>query len=284
MCGLKRENIDFYKKAISSILNQKFDGFHVVLSMYKNTLYCKRELAKEFGSKLSYVYYDIKYPLGVNSTFNKTVDLCVKNMGKFEGYLYVDSGVTFEDMGPGNSEDIIQKSYDAFKSGPYAMASIQVNDDSQIFSHEMYEAFNNKILPDVFAAYCSESVLSFLSSCIQKKWIIIKDVNIKHMPSIEGASVAFNHSSPRFKNSWNNLLCNRNALDFINDPTAIESGLGYEECGNIMMHKKEAYNEESYPVDPNSLRNNIRKYFFLSDKELSYGKIECSSIFNKNRS
>ena len=46
------------------------------------------------------------------------------------------------------------------------------------------------------------------------------------------------HVSKENGTPWNNLMCNRDALEFINDPEAIDCGLGYEELANIMLHRK----------------------------------------------
>ena len=50
------------------------------------------------------------------------------------------------------------------------------------------------------------------------------------------------------KNTWNNLLYERDALDFINDPEAYYAGLGYEECNDIMNHNSKSYDEEGNPL------------------------------------
>ena len=153
-----------------------------------------------------------------------------------------------------------------------------VNLHTQIFSHELYAAFDNIIWPDVFAAYCSESTYSFLNAAIHKKWIIMKDVVVHHRPSMEGASASFLHHSLKYGNPWNNLLHGRNALDFINDPAAIEAGLGYEECNNIMMHDEDAFDENGFAKYPEKLKAIIKKYWFLSKEEFDYDKIVYKTI------
>ena len=144
----------------------------------------------------------------------------------------------------------------------------------------MFEALGGKLIPDVFAAYCTESVYSFCSAAINKKWIIIKDIMVRHYPSMEGASASFSHHSLVHKNTWNNLLFGRDALDFINDSEAISSGLGYEECQNIMMHKKDAYDEDGNAKYPDKLKQMINKHFILSKKEFDYDKIKYNAFWN----
>ena len=67
------------------------------------------------------------------------------------------------------------------------------------------------------------------------------------MKALDGPSSSVSHVSKKFKNPWNNLLYERDALEFINDSEAVDCGLGYEECNNIMNHKKEAYDENDFP-------------------------------------
>jgi len=327
-CGMNLDApyiIDYYINSIEGLLEQDFEDYKIVLSMYKNSLKCKKVLAQRFGNKISYVFYD-EGLLTVNQTFNKTIQLCVEKFGKFEGYFYVNSGMTF---GPcrttthpvhgsayyDRDPNILKKLYETFKSGPYSMATVLVDWDAgfsqigfkydsgppaqiqgedfiipvgkavnahiQIYSHEFYEAYGRRVVPDVFAAYCSESIHSFLNAAIKKKWVIMKDIILHHQGTLEGSSSAsFPHRSLKYGNPWNNLLHGRSALDFINDPEAIEAGLGYEECNQIMMHKEEAFDENGYAKYPEKLKEIIKKYFFLSKDEFDYDKIICKHILN----
>ena len=303
-CGIKRDNTDWYIECINSLLNQDFDDYRIVLSSCLNSPECFKKIYDTFGNKISYCYH--ADPHTVNITFNKAVQECVKEFGDFEGYLYVDSGVI------ANHPDMIKKVYDLYKSGPHAFVSVQVDTDtgfdqiglqheandpaqiknkdmvipvgsacnlhSQIFSHETYQTYNNKLMPDVFKAYCTESTFSFLCAALKKKWVILKDVVVNHKKGVDGASASVPHWSPVHGNPWNNLFCNRNALDFINDPEAIEAGLGYEECNKIMMHDSTKYDESGYSKNPQKLVKVINKYFFLTDKELNYDKMKCKFI------
>ena len=303
-CGIKRDNTDWYIECINSLLNQDFDGYKIVLSSCLNSPECFKRIYDTFGNKISYCYH--AEPHTVNITFNKTVQECVREFGDFEGYLYIDSGVI------ANRPDMIKKVYDLYKSGPHAFVSVQVNTDtgfdqiglqheasdpaqikdkdmvipvgsacnlhSQIFSHETYETYNNKLMPDVFKAYCTESTFSFLCAALKKKWVILKDVVMNHKKGVDGASASVPHWSPVYGNPWNNLFCNRNALDFINDPEATEAGLGYEECNKIMVHDPAKYDEDGYSKNPQKLIEMINKYFFLTNEELNYDKMKCKFI------
>jgi hypothetical protein len=112
-----------------------------------------------------------------------------------------------------------------------------------------------------------------LAASIGKKWAILRDVILNHNKSVDGASISVPHVSPTTGNAWNNLLCGRNALEFIHDPEAIFAGLGYEECNGIMMHRKEAYDQNENSLNITLLQNAIRKYFYLTEDELNYSSI-----------
>jgi len=303
-CGIKRDNTDWYIKCINSLLDQDFDGYKIVLSSCLNSPACFKKIYNTFGNKISYCYH--AEPHTVNITFNKTVQECVKHYGEFEGYVYVDSGVVF------NYHDVLCRAYDLYKSGPNAFVTIQVDSDtgfdqiglqnessesvqiksrdfvipvgsacnlhSQIFSNEAYKTYNNKLMPDVFKAYCTESTFSFLCAALKKKWVILKDMSVHHKKGCDGASTSVPHWSPEHGNPWNNLFFGRNAMDFINDPEAISAGLGYEECNKIMVHDPNKYDENGFSKEPQKLIEMIKKYFLLTEGELSYDKIKCKFI------
>lgn len=305
-CGINGDNTSWYIKCIESFLNQNFEGFRIVLSSCLNSKECIQELANHFKNKISYCYYDERHT--VNITFNKTVQESIKKYGNFEYYVYIDSGCTF-----GNNKDVLREAYDNIKNSDYAMLSLQVTTDEALqaidpkylyetnevqikdenlviplgkacnahvifHSSEILKNYNNKLWPDVFAAYCTESTFTFVCAAIKKRWAILKDIKVEHMKALDGPSSSVSHVSKKFKNPWNNLLYERDALEFINDSEAVDCGLGYEECNNIMNHKKEAYDENDFPIKSKELIKKINKYFFLNNNELDYEKISCRFI------
>jgi len=305
-CGINGDNTDWYIECIESFLNQDNDGFHVVLSSCLNSKQCIQRLAAHFKNRISYCYH--QQPHTVNITFNKTVQETIKKFGRFEYYVYVDSGCTF-----GDNKEVLTKAYESAKENDYGMLSLQVDTDEALqaidpslkyesqeiqikdndlivplgkacnghvifHSDEFLDHYDNKLWPDVFAAYCTESTFTFLCSSINKKWAILKDLKIHHLKAVDGPSSSVEHISMKYDNPWNNLLYNRNALDFINDKEAIDVGMGYEECNNIMMHNKNAYNPAGNPLNPEKLREKISQYFFLNNEELNYQQIKCRFI------
>jgi len=311
-CGINKDNTVHYIAAISQILKQEDVEQHVVLSSCLNSMECFKEIYKFFGKKISYNY--VAEALPVNITFNKAVQECVKKFGNFDGYMYIASDVSF------NSKKIFSSACNLLKTNKYGIVSIQVDKDGGyhtgidpekyrywtpneaqikgedlivplgglcnmhafLYSHEFYESFNQKLIPDVFKAYCTESTFTFLNAAINKKWVIMKDLFIKHYHQTKMSDFASScayfkpgvgHVSKENGTTWNNLMCDRNALDFINDAEAIDCGLGYEELAEVMIHKKEAYDQEDNALYPERLKESIKKHFFLNKEEFDYEKI-----------
>jgi len=301
-CGIKRDNTEWYIRCISELLQQKCDDYRIVWSSCLNSPECFKQVYNTFRDKISYCCH--AEPHTVNITFNKTVQECVKQFGLFEACVYIDSGCSF-----GEQTDILDKAYKNFKLNEYGIMSLQTDTDEALqvlgpnfvyqssepqiknedyvissgkacnahvlyLDKEIFKAFNNKLWPDVFAAYCTESTFTFLCSAIKKRWAILRDIQVRHEKSVDGASLSVPHWSLKHNNPWNNLLYGRDALDFINDREAIDCGLGYEECNNIMMHNPAAYDEHENSLYPDKLAAVINKFFFLSKNELNYDKIK----------
>jgi len=314
-CGINKDNTEWYIHCINSFLNQDFEGYRVVLSSCLNSPECVKKLYSTFGNRISYSFVGDR--LTVNVTFNNAVRECVKEFGEFESYLYVDSGCSFDEQ-----KDILSKLYQSFKRDAkvkngiisvqastdegldqlgnnfkYESSEIQIKSEDytipvgkainlhvSLFSNEIFKRYHN-ILPDVFAAFCTESTFSFLAASVHSKWVIMADRQVRHLKAIDGPVASQPHriSAPNkdghivHNNSWNNLLCGRDALDFINDTEAYTSGLGYEEHQDIMTHNPAAY-EDGQPIDPNGLSATIEKYFFLSEEEMNYNDINTKFV------
>ena len=309
VCGLgKTPDISHYNKCIDSFLDQDLQDYRVLLSSCKNNSQDIISINKRYGNSISYVHYS--EPHTVNITFNRSIQEYVKQAGEADSYMFIDSGCSFDDPSSNaHQNNILKNTYNTFKKYiislqvdtdealhvidpkyTYQTSDIQVveedlyiplgcgiNCHATMFSNELYKAYNNKVMPDVFAAYCTESTFRYLAAAIKTKWYVMKDQQIRHIKDIEGASLSQPHHSPVHHNPWNNLLYNRNALDFINNEDVRSSGLGYEECNNVLSHNSEAYDDNDMPLDPANMISLINKYFFLSNEELNYDniKIQC---------
>jgi hypothetical protein len=304
-CGISgRDNTDYYIKAIRSILSQDFKDCRVVISSCMNSVPQREKLESAFGDTVSYCYIEDLVP--VNISFNKAVRDSVKEFGKFDGYLYLDSGLIFQ------KETDLTSLYDLYKSGPYAMASARTTTDTgmlawfdvedeegfesdlvipvgkalnlhaQIFSPDLLEAYDN-LIPDIFASYCTESTFSFLCAAINKKWVVSKDIVLDHAWSMDGASSGFNPNGmiERYMPAWQHLFGGpRSMVEIIEDPEGISSGFGYEEINDVMHHDPSQFDEEGYCKNTR-LKDFIKKNIFLSSEHFDYEEMTSSYIKNE---
>lgn len=294
-CGFSgREHVDWYIDCINNLLEQDFQDFKLVVSSCGNRMPVIKKLISTFKNRVSYNFINDR--ITVNQSFNHTVKKCVEEFGEFEGYLYIDSGINVRD-----NKKVLSEAYELFKSDNYGMLTIQASNDNgfkqwigvdeyvtgenfiipvgracnlhtQIFSNEVFKAFDNKIIPDIFVAYCTESIFSFLAAAVKQKWVIMKDMVLEHLKSIDGATCGFDHTGPKGDNK-NNLFANLDIYEICKDPEAWESGFGYEEMQGVMHHDPEKYNEKGEVKDPNRLKEFIRTRMFLTKEQFDYGKV-----------
>tara|TARA_R100000005_G_C4968687_1_gene182476 strand:+ start:159 stop:1136 length:978 start_codon:yes stop_codon:yes gene_type:complete len=312
-CGIQCDNTEWYIESINSLLKQDIAGLRVAISSCRNSPECIKKLFSTFGNKISYCLTPELHT--VNITFNNTVQKCVDHFGEFDGYMYIDSGCTMD-----NQTDIIRLAHKTMMDSDYGIVVVQtdtdeclenlgppyvyqspniqvtgdnlvvpigtsINQHTAIFNNKIFKTYR-KLYPDVFAAFCSESVLNYIAASVKTRWAIMANKQIRHLKAVDGPSCGFTHrvesedkDGKVIKNNhWNNFLFGRNALDFMNDPEAIASGLGFEECSKIMMHDPNAYNEDGFCKNPEKLKNIIDKYMFLSNNELNYDNIKCKFI------
>jgi hypothetical protein len=298
-CGIHRNNTEWYSKCLRSVLDQDYSDNKIVMSSCVNSEACIRSIKEQFQDLVEVVYFPDRYI--VNTTCNKTIQVMVEKYGEFDAYLFLDSGVYFTDP------QSISKAVQSIKENNYSMLTLQTDTDTgfitigyqdyssvpqivdqdfvfpmghacnlhcQFFSNDIFKAFGNKIIPDVFAAFCTESTFPFLNAAVGKKWGILKDVMVPHNKAVDGPSSSQPHFSSSHNNTWNNLLYGRDARDFINDPEAISCGLGYEECAGVMMHNKSAYDGNENAIFPEKLKSAILKYFFTNESDLDYNNID----------
>lgn len=290
-CGISgRENVRFYLPSINNILSQKFDGFKVAVSGCMMSNLAKETLTNVFRQRVYYNWIDQTLPLNV--TFNHTVRKCFEALGKFDAVLYVDSGIMFSD-----DYEVLQKLYSRYKSGEYAMVAAKVDNDNgyeywslpvrpgedfvvpvgralnlhcQLFGHELFDAYDQKIFPDVFAHDTSESVYTFMCAAINKKWCLAHDVSLQHYMSLDGASSGFR---------------NKHSLLF-NSPKSIEKiceegwsvGLGYEEVRSILNHDCSWYDDAGNHRNPPVLKEFIKNNLFIPNGNSFYDSISSDFV------
>jgi hypothetical protein len=159
----------------------------------------------------------------------------------------------------------------------------------QCFHNDILKKFG-KLLPDIFVAYCTESTLSFLNAAISKQWIHLKDIILTHKKSTDGATCCFDeglwgsdighpigaHRGPRGI-EWNNLYGGYDINGFLKSNEAKESGFGYEELNNVLIHDSSKFTPEGYALS-NKLLTFLKNNLFLNSKQLDYEFIKDKFI------
>lgn len=319
--NLLDQDFDGFRVVVSSCMNSKkcikrlYDNFGNKISYClfpeKNviqTTFNKAviESVKKFGEFEGYMYIDS----GVN--FEKQRNILSEAYKRLETDKYgiitiqTDTDTAFNDlMGGYIGDTVIADSPDAFSEwsksrGGYVyqteFGDIQIKGEDfvvppggscnlhvSLFSNEYWKAFDKKLSADVFVAFCAEASYIYSCKAIKKDWVIVADLQVRHMKAIEAPCSGFATVSAQTKNYWDNLFCGRSALEWMNDPEAKRVGLGYHNHPNAplesrMQYDLEAYNEDNTAKYPEELRQIILKYFFLTEEELNYEKIKCKFL------
>jgi hypothetical protein len=316
-CGISgHENVERYISSIHSILNQNFNDFRVVLSSCQNSKAVRDRLMSEFKNRISYSFIDDVLP--VNITFNKSVQSSVSNLGKSDGYLYIDSGIDMSD-----DLEALSKLYDLHKSGPNGMTASRVDCDAgywlwfgqgvpgwdphvsptpqqdfecsqamfrdgsftvpigktvnlhlQIFDNSIFESFDGRLMPDIFASHSTEGVFSFINSCLNKKFVVHKDVFVRHLTAMDGGSSGFRPERAGVQGYRHTIsFSKKTIMDVVDSQEAKNCGFGYEECQSILMHDKLKFDECGFSMDPERLKKFLLEGFYLSKEEFDYENI-----------
>ena len=295
ICEIGRRNCDWYIKCIDNLLKLTHAKYHVAVSGCRVSTETKQELYNRYKDKVSFIYTENF--LAVNVTFNLAVRYCVKKFGSFTGYLYFDSGVDIE-----NNYGLLNEIEERVLQDKYSMITIQTDTDHghhwfnpdhvnnpyiknkdfimpvgkccnlhvSYFSDELRKTFTRP-LPDIFRAFCTESVLSFLNASIKKQWVILKDIILTHDKTTDGAVGSYDVVGPKLV-PWNNLYGTADMKKIVDDPNAREVGLGYEELAGILMHDPQLYTPEGHCKN-NILKDYIKDKLFLTPDQLNYDHI-----------
>lgn len=287
-CGISgRDNTGYYVQAIQTLLNQNFDSFRVIVSSCCNHPMQIQRLKESFGNKIDISI--INEVRTVNTTFNKTVQEAVKVYGEAKGYLYADSGCAAVDR------DTLSHMFQHVKD--YGMVTCATDTDTgfnewlgstptenfimpigrtcnlhfQIFNNKIFQRYG-RIIPDIFASYCTESVFSFLNASVDMEWIVLMDKIVRHAHGIDLGSSGFREGL-----NWRHMLYGYNIETVINDPEAVECGFGYEEIQHIKDHNPHVYVGNKCK-DPERLAKFMERSVFLPKSLMNYDDIKCEYI------
>jgi hypothetical protein len=268
------------------------------------------------------------YP--VNITFNKTVLDCVDRFGPFDGYLYqacdvsMKTGCTYQGLfnclQSRDSNGLIAAQIDRDSCYAYGLklgggrhgldderAREEMFRDGKdytvpvgracaahllLFSSSVLEYYG-RLLPDLFAAYCTESIFSFMCAALKRNWIISKDHHIAHVAGMdtpsagfrpeERESVPYDYPIPQFAqyHEKNGLAEGQSSADSLlhifQNEYARSIGLGYEECENIVMHDSSQFDHNQFCTNT-ELAPYIKEHAYVSKDILDYDMIESKFV------
>jgi len=325
ICGVKRDNTYQYPIFLQSIASQKFDGEVVVaVSACQPREQTIPYLKKEFPDFHYNVMEDL-YP--VNITFNKTVLDCVDRFGSFDGYFYQACDVMIHEsnvyqglfnclkskdsnglvaaqidqdscyayglqLGGGrHGIDDERARYEMFKDGTDYTVPIGKACATHLllYNPDVLEYYG-RLLPDLFAAYCTESIFSFLCAAIKRNWVISKDYHISHSAGLDTPSAGFrpenrpssppyDYPIPQFSryHENNGLAQGQSSADSLlhifQNEYARSIGLGYEECAHIVMHDPSQFDHNQFCVN-SELAPYIKEHAYVRKEILDYSTIE----------
>jgi len=310
ICGIKFNNLEMWLNYLQDILNQKYSDFIVAVSGCIVSDKSKIELEK-LKSKYNNIFFNwIEDKLPVNITFNHTAQVCTKQLGEFNSYLYVASDVKF-----GNDTKVIEKLAYLHQNSNSAMTYALVDNDHGLdgwyadiwselnkvlktnhfyinigkaanmhvvlFDKIIYQTFNNKIIPDIFASHCTESTYSYITAALNKKCVIHnKNIILGHIGFADGHSVGFiNEIQYNADLAWKHLFKSKTpAKERLLNDEAKASGFGYEAHRGLLVHNKLMYDENENHIEPKKLLSFLKKAIYLSDEEFDYKTINYKLI------
>lgn len=291
-CEITHNNLFWYIEGIRNLLNQNYDNFQVVVSGCKISEVTQAGLKKTFGNRIWYNFIEDLVP--VNITFNHTVKVITERHGPFDGYIYVDSGMNTQ-----NQNNLLHEINLRSQTKEFGMVTLQPSTDSgfeswlgtsvftgtdkiipvgracclhfQYFNHRLLEYYG-RIIPDIFKTFCTESTFSFMNAALGLKWVIIKDLIVRHEKAADGPCGLVNHQYYGEKEPWNCLLGNLDIKELIMTPEGKRLGMGYEEIQNVFPHDPACYDENGFAKHP-ELKDFIKKNLFVTPEIVDYDQL-----------
>jgi len=305
ICGIKFDNLEMWKNHLQDILNQEYPNLIVAVSgcIISNRSKVELEKLKEKYNNIIFNWIEDKLP--VNVTFNHTAQTCTKQLGEFDGYLYIASDVKF-----GDDVKIIKKLTYLHQNSNSVMTYALVDNDHGLdgwyadvwdeldkmletdhfcinigrtanmhvilFDKIIYQTFNNKIIPDIFATHYTETTYSYIAAALNKKYVVHnKNIMLEHIGFADGHSVGFiDEIKYNDDIAWKHLFKSKIPAEerLLNDEAKM-SGFGYEEHKGLLIHDESMYDENESHTNPEKLLDFLKKAIYLSDEEFNYKTI-----------
>lgn len=309
ICGIKLDNTEKYPLFLSNIEEQQFDGeVEVVVSACKPR---ERTIDKLKGQFPNFSYNVIHDAHPVNVTCNHSVIESVKRYGDFDAYVYqsCDSLMTtpttlqesFNILKNNPSYGMVAPQIDRDSCYAYGLrlgGGRHVIDDERardemfrdgtdyivppgracashllLYSNKIFD-FYGKIIPDIFASHCTESVFTFIAGALKLNWVILREQKISHLFSMDGPSWGFrpegrelpdyDHPIPQYGDSF---------IHIFESEEARRLGLGYEECRDLILHDPSQFDEKGHCVN-DGLKDYIKENLYVSKEVLDYEQIQ----------
>jgi hypothetical protein len=242
----------------------------------------------EFGNRISYNFIDSVVPVFVS--FNHSVRLLISSLGKFDYYIYVDSGIylptedtltslawfikhneknlgmvaLFAKNDNWNSYDtkMLTKLYDpitlTIPIGGY------LNLHFLAISEEMRAAYS-RCLPDIFKGCGSEGTYPYLCAALKKKLLVCRFPVLNHRQNLDGGNLGF-------PEGYEFALFRRNASIYNIAKDGQEYGFGFEEwCDDKYRGDRAQFDKHGYAHGDNLFKF-LHGRLFLSHEEFDYDR------------
>lgn len=301
-CGIRQDNLPMWTSHLNNILKQDYQNFDLCISgclISENAKSYFKSLKDQYQDKIILSFIDEVLP--VNITFNKS---CIESSkyNDYDGFMYVASDIDFND-----DVSVISKLVNLHYSSNIGITSAVVSNDSgidvwlgnhilnqvlnenhfeipvgktlnlhcMIFDKKIFDSYDQKIIPDIFRTYCTESVFSFITSSLSMKYMIHnKSIILTHLVGRDGSSVGFNGAR-----GWEDMFNpNIPVEQRLMTQEAKDCGFGYEEYIDIFIHDSDKYNDDNTHKNPEILYNFNKKSLYLTEQEFNYNNINIQFL------
>lgn len=284
ICGLNgRDNTQTYETALRLIFQQNA-AEHIVVSACCALGRTRQVLEAQYRGKINFHWINDSLPLNV--TVNHSAREMDKRFGPFNIFVFLAADVFMRHpTTAASSGNELGKLLDSMESGPYGLmypimyrdtgyqlwnwsprfdvinqlpVGRAANGHCMAISRKMFEAYGNKLLPDVFANHTSESVHSFMTAALKLKLAVTGRCYFDNFVSLDGPSAGWLHKPLLFNESRDIRTIFELGKPF---------GFGYEECQPSlgMLHDPTKFDADGYATDE-KLYPFIRDNLFLTTK------------------
>ena len=153
-----------------------------------------------------------------------------------------------------------------------------INGHFELFSNEYYKAYGERLVPDIFASYCTESVYSFMCAALGTNWVIDPRNMLEHLKSLDVASAGFapHGQFPAHLKPHQHLFRSPKPIEQICEE-GYPLGFGYEECNGVLIHDPDQYDANGFCRNE-KLQEFLKDNMFLKKEQLDYDNVKSEFI------